>query len=454
MIRNKFYLPLACIVVFSGCSTVSQNEVFGSMERMSVERGAEDLKWIKTAEEAEAAEKSLKTLLSLPLDEENAVRITLINNRALQQVYERIGIAQSELVQAGLMTNPLLGYSFGHGGGIGKTGVTLELAFLDLLWIPLRKELGGLALEETKMDVADEVLRTVRDAKKSYIDVRISDELVRLNGDVLKSYEAALQLAARQNAAGNLSKRDLLKIKDGYARARIESMRLHRDYAVAREALNQRMGLYGEHTDYTLSNEPLKLNVQPPAPDALEKFAMEHRLDIAAARKAVEYAAVEAGYTKNTRLLQEVTLEAQSEKGSGEERFNTFGIKIPIPIFDIGQGRISRTQARYNQSVNHLYELAVNVRSQTREEYAKLRYAYDIAQVYQDSVVKTDQSILEETQLFYNGMLDGIYELLSDQRRYADAKMQSLSALGEYRKSYADLMYVTGGMITAPKDKR
>lgn len=443
--KKKIFAALGAVFALSGCSTVSQNDVFDSMNRMTAERGAGELKWLKTPQEVQAVQDSVNLLLEQPLSEENAVRITLINNRALQQTYEQIGIAQSELVQAGLMTNPLLGYSIGHGGDITRSGITAELAFLDLLWIPLRRELGGLALEETKLSVGDEVLRSVRDARKRYIDARVAQERVRLNSDVLKSHEATLQLAMRQYTAGNLSKRDLLKIEDEYARTRLESIRFAQDAAMAREALNKILGIYGEQTFYTLSEEPLSLGVQPQGDGSLERLAIENRLDIAAAQKRVDYAAKAAGYTEKTRLLSEVTLESGSEKSTGESRFNTVGIKIPFPVFDMGQARLSRTQALYNQSVQHLVELAVNVRSEVREAYAAVRYDYDIVREYQESVVPVNQHILEQTQLYYNGMLDGIYELLADQRRYSDAKMRSVMAIGEYKKAQADLAYTLGG---------
>ncbi len=41
------------------------------------------------------------------------------------------------------------------------------MVFLDLLWIPFRRELGGLALEETKARVGDEVLKMARDDQNS-----------------------------------------------------------------------------------------------------------------------------------------------------------------------------------------------------------------------------------------------------------------------------------------------
>lgn len=447
MVGKTFTTSLAALFILSGCSTISQKEAFESVNQLTLEQGGKNLQWIKTPQEAASVNESVKALLAKPLTQENALRIMLINNRALQQTYENVGIAQSELVEAGLMRNPLLGYSIGRANGITTSTISVEVAFLDLLWIPLRRELGGLALEETTLSVGDAVLRSARDAKKSYIEARVAEEKVTLNRSILKSHEASLQLAARQYTAGNLSKRDMLKIQDSYERARVESIKLARENAAAREALNKILGVYGEQTHYILSSEPQERTEPTVSEPGLEKHAIINRLDMRSAMKSVDYAAKQAGYSENTRLLDEVELSVESEKTTGEKRFNTFGIKIPIPIFDFGQARVSKSQAIYNQSVHRLYETAVNIRSEVREGYAHLRYTYDIARSYDEVIVKTNQQILEETQLFYNGMLDGIYELLEDQRRAGEAKMEALEALGEYKRAQADLEYTIGGKL-------
>ena len=432
---------LVILLVLTGCSTVSQNDVFDGVKKET----GQSVQWIKTPQEAALVNKSVDELLSSPLTQNNAVRIALINNRSLQQTYEQVGISQSELVQAGLMSNPLLGYSIGHAGGSTTSTLSLDVAFLDLLWIPLRRELGGLALQETQLRVGDEVLKTVREVKKAYIDTYVAQEKVTLFAALLKSHEASIQLAIRQNSAGNLSKRNLLKMQDTYARARLEAIDLNRESAVARETLNRLMGVYGAQTNYALEDIALTLTEPVMDENGLETKAIENRLDMKAAFKRVDYAARDAGYTENTRLLQEVELSASSEKTTDSDRLNTFGVKIPLPIFDFGQGRMSKTQALYNQSVHHLYETAVNVRSKVREAYAASRYAYDKAYETTTVIVPANAQILEETKLFYNGMLDGIYELLEDQRRFGEAKMQSLVLMGEYYKAQADLEYVLGG---------
>jgi outer membrane protein TolC len=248
--KKEILYSLITLLALAWCSTISQNDVFEDVKKKT----GQTLQWIKTAQEARSVDNSVHDLLVQPLTQDNAIRIALINNRSLQQMYEQIGISHSDLVQAGLMSNPLLGYSIGRGGGSTTTTLSLDIAFLDLLWIPLRRELGGLALEETQFRVGDEVLKTVREVKKAYIDARMAHEKVALYATLLKSHEASMQLAIRQHTAGNLSKRNLLKMQDTYAHARLEVMDLSRESALAREALNRLLGVYGEQTNYTLED--------------------------------------------------------------------------------------------------------------------------------------------------------------------------------------------------------
>jgi hypothetical protein len=154
--KKEILYSFITLFAITGCSTISQNEVFNALGNET----SQNLQWIKTPQEAQSVHQNVKDLLSQPLSQDNAVHIALINNRSLQQMYAQIGLSQSELVQSGLMSNPLLGYTLGHGGGVMSSTLSLDVALLDVLWIPLRRELAGVALEETRFRIGDQVLQT------------------------------------------------------------------------------------------------------------------------------------------------------------------------------------------------------------------------------------------------------------------------------------------------------
>lgn len=437
------------ILMLGGCAVPNQEMAFETVQKQT----DRSLVWIKTPRDAQIVAEKVDLLLATPLNGENAVRIALINNRELQRVYEEIGVAHADLVQAGMMSNPVLGYSFGHGGGVNTKTVSLEVALLDLLWIPLKRELGGIALEEAKLRVGDEVLKTVRETSVAFARARASEEISRLHDTLVTSYETSLQLAYRQYTAGNLSKRELLKIEEGYARTRLNALDARRMAAEERETLNTLLGVYGDSTRYRFAQGSDILEPPPSTSEGLERIAIANRLDIAAAKKRFEYAAREAGIVDATRLLEEISLEYESEKSSGEARFNTLGAKIPLPLFDMGQARSALAAARYNESAHALYALSVSVRSDVRRSSAVVRYRYDAAREYRENIIRIHEEILAQTGLYYNGMLEGIYELLEDQRRLTEAKIASIEALFEYEKAVADLAYAAAIPLGEKRDE-
>ncbi len=91
-------------------------------------------------------------LLGRELDIEAAVEVALLRNRHLQALYEDLRIAQADLVQAGLLRNPIfhLEALFSEGGG--GTSLGLEQEFLSFLYLPLRKRVAAASFEATNDD--------------------------------------------------------------------------------------------------------------------------------------------------------------------------------------------------------------------------------------------------------------------------------------------------------------
>jgi outer membrane protein TolC len=90
---------------------------------------------------------------------------------------------------------------------------------------------------------------------------------------------------------------------------------------------------------------------------------------------------------------------------------------------------------------------AVNVRSEVRESYANLLYAYDTAKYQRDVVLPLTKTVLEEAQREYSGMLIGVYDLLAEAREHIDAGKVYVETLRDYWIADGDLTQVVGGQL-------
>jgi hypothetical protein len=94
-----------------------------------------------------------------------------------------------------------------------------------------------------------------------------------------------------------------------------------------------------------------------------------------------------------------------------------------------------------------LWHTSVDVRSEVRENHAALLTRYEIAKYQRDTVLPLSEAVLGETQLEYNGMLMGIYDLIDDTRGQIEAGREYVEALRDYWIAEAELSQAVGGTL-------
>ena len=83
------------------------DEAFRDLADAVHARTGKRAQWNRGSPQDAEAERFVETLLRRHLTADSAVQIALLNNRNLQATYEEIGIAQADLVEAGLLRNPI-----------------------------------------------------------------------------------------------------------------------------------------------------------------------------------------------------------------------------------------------------------------------------------------------------------------------------------------------------------
>lgn len=174
-IRNQILRRAAAplsLLLLAGCMR-SKEKDFKPVQEMVAERSGMRVQWITGSKEDEEVRLAVEALLKDELTAASATQIALLNNRDLQATFEELGIAQADLVQAGLFKNPTLGFSFNYlknTGGNTAQGLEFEIAqdFLNFILMPLRKRAAKEELEKMKMRVADEALHLAAETQEAF----------------------------------------------------------------------------------------------------------------------------------------------------------------------------------------------------------------------------------------------------------------------------------------------
>ncbi len=438
------------LIYVAGCASLSPDAGFKDVQTLSAARLEQRVRWNRSSEDDRAAAEVTQNLLVQPLDADAAVQIALLNNRGLQATYGELGIAQADVVSAGRLANPLVSGQRWSKGESFKSEIGIEFNFLSLLLLPKKLQMMKANFEYAKLRVADEVVRTAAEARSQYYRTLAAQQTVALQQATVASAEAAAELAARQYNAGNLNLKKQAQHQVFYADTLSQFARARQQAFNEREKLNRIMGLWGMRTGWRLPDQLPEVQAERPRYDNLEALALEQRLDVQAAKQEMRVLAESLGITNATRFIETLTVGWGVLTESKEPRRVGPSLAFELPIFDQGTGRVARDDARLRQSAERLAELAINARSEVREKYNDLLSAHDQVAHLQKAIVPLRRKILAQTQLFYNGMLEGVYDLLDSYRENVRTGQSVIDAVKEYWIAHAELGRAVGGRLPAP----
>ncbi|MGB5079371.1 MAG: TolC family protein [Burkholderiales bacterium] len=440
-------LSLGLAAFLGGCAAFSPDGGFGTVESIARERLDKDLIWARSDADADDIRARVGELLASPLSVDDAVQVALLNNRGLQAGYAELGIAEADLVQAGRLPNPRLSYlRLGRGDEL-KTETVIGFNILSLLTLPLAAKVEARRFEQTRYEVAGEVLRVASETRRTYFQALAAEESVRYLDQVKVAAGAGADLARRMAQAGNWSKLTQMREQVFYADATAQLARATQARATERERLTRLMGLWGSGIQFKL---PERLPDLPAAPRELaniESLALEQRVDIQAERRRTEAVARSLGLTRATRFINALELAWVLER-EGPGRKTGYEVSLELPIFDWGGARVAKAEAIYMRAVNRVAETAINARSEVRDAYSAYRTAFDLARHYRDEIVPLRKRISEENVLRYNGMLIGVFELLADAREQVASVNAYIEALRGFWAADVELQAALTGKST------
>lgn len=438
----------AAVLAFAaGCTTFSRDGGFGAVSSAAAERLGQDAVLVKTDADRDAVARRTQALLSKPLGIDDAVQIALLNNRGLQASYAELGLSEADLVQAGQLPNPGFTFSRTHSSNDLSIGRTFSMSVLSMLTLPLATKIEGRRFEQTKLETADAMLKVAADTRRAYVEAVAAAQAATYAEQVKDSADAGAELALRMRRAGNFSRLDYAREQAFYADAVAQLANARLRAVAAREKLTRAMGLWGASAGYELPERLPELPAERPRLDDVERFAMDHRLDIRAAKLRTQGVASSLGLTQATRFVNALELGYLDNYETDKGHEHGYEISVEIPLFDWGGAKVARAKAAYLQSANRLAQTAIDARSEVRESYAAYVTRYDIAKHYRDEVVPLRKTISDEMLLRYNGMLVSVFELLADARDQIGAVNAYIDALKDYWLAQADLQQAMGGRL-------
>jgi cobalt-zinc-cadmium efflux system outer membrane protein len=431
----------------TGCASVNLSAGFPEVRAAVEDRYATKLVWNKGTELDKEAEEKLRALRQKKLTADDAVQIAMLNNRDLQAIYTELGLAQADLVQAGLFRNPILDAAvlFPLSGVRPDIQLSVVVSFLDALYVPLRKRVAAARFEEAKLRVTSAVLDFAVQVRTAFYEHQANEQMLELRQSILQALTASFEVSRRLHEAGNITDLDVARDR---AQAEASKLALRSAEVAARqsrEQLNSLMGAWGEDTEWTVDGRLPEIPSQPSPVKGIERAALSRSIDLSHARQRIIAVGQQLGYEKATAFIPAMDLGVEGEREEGWKVGPM--LSVPIPLFDQGQARVGRAVAELRRARQEYYALAVRVRATARAVQERMLGAQDRALYYRDILLPLRERIVNESQLQYNAMQIGIFQLLREREQQIETGVAYVEALREYWLARADLEQISSGRL-------
>jgi outer membrane protein, heavy metal efflux system len=378
-----------------------------------------------------ARSKDVNALLARPLTAESAAQIAVLNNRGVRAAVEELGIAEGRLAQARRLPNPTVeGAMRFEGEGRPELEVGAMIDLTDLLLLASRAGAAGAEVEAAKLGAIGSILDLSYDTRRAFYVYQGAAELLELRRTVLQAFSASADLAIRLHQAGNITELDLANQKSLFEEARFEFQEAEIGLTAARERLNALMGLWGRGTDWQAAVRLPDIPEQEHALDKLEGSAVDRSLDLAIAKQRFAAAAKRKNLARAQGFLPEL------KAGVSAERADEWGVgpavEIEVPLFYQGQGEVGVAAAEMRQQQEVYTDIAVNLRASARNASSRLAAKREAVLYYKKVLLPLKEQVVQQTQLEYNAMLVGLFQLLQAKRD----QVQTAAAYVDQHREY------------------
>lgn len=421
------------LALVAGCAATAIDDNLAAARADVKARGGPDFAWLATDSAREQAQAEVARALRQPLSADDAQRVALSHDPALQALLFDRAAASADASRSARLPNPVFALERLAGGGEVELTRALTLPLLDLLLLPARARQADAAQQRLRVQLAADVLRSASAARVAWVDAVAAEQALRYAEQVHDAAEAGATLARRLEAAGNFSALQRAREEAFVGDAAAGLAQARRAHRRARESLVRVLGLdAAEAASLRLPEHLPDLPASLPPATPAQQSAIDDRLDLRLARARLEELARAQGLVRVTGTVDALDIGAERRDQTGLPREHGLTLSVPLPVFDTGDATRAGARARVDGALSRMSALAIAAASQLRETDAERRDALALAQQFRDRLVPLRATIVDQDLRRYNGMLAGPFDLLADAREQARTVQQAIAAQRDF----------------------
>jgi len=373
------------------------------------------------------------------LSQDEAVAVALWNNAQFQADLAALGFARADLIEADMLVNPVFSILFPVGPKLLETKLNLPI---DVLWQrPGRIAAAKLDAERLAENLVEHGLGLIRDVQRTYADVWLAGQRVRLAEEDAKLRVEAADLAQRRLRAGDISELVASAAYVDSLRAADAAKRFSKEAIVLRQELKALLGLISDDT--TLDVLPSDMTARSVVSvDELLRTAFAARPDLRAAELKIEAAGERVGW-EQSKIYNFIAIIDAKDKGEDSLTVGP-GFAIEIPIFNQNSGKIARAKAELEQAARQYEAVRQNIILQVKQAYTRYVSAHEEFELWDSEIIPSLEQTAELTRKSFEVGQVSYLLVLEAKQKLVEARMRRTELAAHLYRSAAELNYCVG----------
>ena len=384
---------------------------------------------------------------------ELALGMALRNNRDIRSKVELIAASRADLVQAGLLPNPVVGltlrFPFDPVSGGTFVGAQVVQSFAAL-WLRGGKiRAADARLNQTVLDVSDQALALVAQVKASHTRIAFGQRAVGLAEQNLATIQKSIESLDARVRGGEGTTLDVNRARQQLAKAEAERVVVMRELAKERRRMLELIGFAAENADWAVDEGALESATQTLDEATVIALAGSQRLDVAAARSVALAQSADLSVEQRSHL-RDLGLGADFERSESGDKSIGPVVELAIPIFDTNEAQIAKAGSIARAAFASYEAASQRAVREARVAWIELDSASRLVEQYRSTVLALAERNLTLAEASLKSGQADVTVLLEAQREVTDARARLNDLEQAAALARIELEYAVGGVLAWP----
>lgn len=446
---------VAVLVTLCGCESfeprpLEERELLEELRSIRLE----DLE-IRGEEGPRPGDASFEFDAALGIAREEAVAVALFLNPGIRSFRKERGVAEGEVVEAGLLPNPELQVTWLYIGHFTRSFATSGFD-IALNWAPPRpgEQRAKIAkararLDAVRSEVAGAEWTLAAEVRSAFTAVQAGEERLATADTSLKLEDKIRDFVRERARLGDANRMDLNLTEIAYAEVARGREMVAIELERARRELRRLLGLPPDYELKLRDAEDLAYRAIPIEPGTLESSMLDRRPELVTAKKLYEESEenLRLAYIQRWPWFRFGPAYSRDEiDGQAGNRFG-LGLGIDLPLANQNQGVIAIREAE-RERLRAAFTAALHQgRAEVAEAFRDLKAEERLIRLYEETI---RPALEESVQLAETGIESrefNLLQMITTQEKVLRARREHIEALLRYWKAAFDLERALGASI-------